>query len=92
MLGAMLPSVGDTKPMVNSIVFHNNRFANLFLTSDQLEFARPGKQLLQPGGPIPEYYDERGNLNEGGVDVVRRAIEAKLLAVRSLRNVVKNIY
>ena len=79
-LGAMLPATTDTKPMVNSIVFRNSRFASLCATSDQLEFAQPGKQLLQPCGPTPEYFTDKGLLNDSGVDVVRRALEAKLLA------------
>ena len=61
--------------------------------AEWLEFSKPGKQLLMGRGPALEYYDEYNNLNDAGLDVIRRGIEAKLrcakvfakVAARSVR-------
>ena len=84
-LGAMLPAAGDSRAMVNTIVFRNNKLASRCITDPRLEFARPGRQLLQPGGPIPDYFEEEGKLNEAGLDVVRRALESKIHSAKLLK-------
>ena len=78
-LGASLPLIADSKTMVNTFVFRNDKFA---ARSPRLEHARPGKQLLGQGGPIADYYDEYGNLNELGSDVISRALERKIFSAK----------
>ena len=90
-LGASLPSVTDTRPMVSTFVFRNDRMAiHCGGGAPNLEHARPGKNLLVAGGPIEEYYDEHGNLNESGLDVIARAIQHKLESSRLVLKV-KNL-
>ena len=73
--------------MINSFIFQNDRLASFCAVDQDLEFARPGRLLLKKGGPIPEYFDEYGNINESGLDVVRRALEHKLKCSETLKKV-----
>ena len=81
-LGASLPSVLDSKAMVNTFIFRNDKLAARCSENPRWEHARPGKHLLGKGGPIEEYYDEYGNLNELGSDVVSRALERKISSAK----------
>ena len=83
-LGASLPSINDSRPMVGTFVFRNDKMAVRCGRANNLEHARPGKNLLTAGGPIPDYFDEYGNLNESGLDVIGRAIEHKLDSLKVL--------
>ena len=83
-LGASLPSVLDSKAMVNMFIFRNDKLAARCSDNPRWEHARPGKQLLGKGGPIEEYYDEYGNLNELGSNVVSRALERKICSAKLL--------
>ena len=81
-LAAILPGVSDTWSMINAFTFRNEKLAFKCTGSSKLHFARPGKNLLaSPGGPIADYYNEFGDINQRGQDVVRRAIERKLLTL-----------
>ena len=41
----------------------------------RLEHAGPGKHLLGNRGLIEEYFDQYGNINDFGCDVIARALE-----------------
>ena len=84
-LAATLPSTLDTIPMINSFTFRNDKLATICHGSDRLEHARPGKHLLGPRRPVRVYYDDYGNINELGCDVVARALERKLFSARLLQ-------
>ena len=81
-LGAMLPGVKDTRPMINTFAFRNDKLATRCPGDVRLEHARPGKHLLGSKGPIMEYYDEFGNLNEFGGDVIARALERQIFSAK----------
>ena len=81
-LGATLPSTGDTRPMVRSFTFRNDKLAARCTADPRLEHARPGKHLLGPRGPVEDYYDGDGNINELGSDVIARMLERKLFSAR----------
>ena len=87
LLGALLPSVADSKLMITEMIarnallqercinFHDRRF---------LEYSRPGKQLLSKGGAVPELFGEDDRLNELGilrlaVALARKFISAKMV-------------
>ena len=65
-LGATLPSTADSRPMVNSFTFRNDKLASRCTQDERLEHARPGKHLLGSRGPVEAYYDSDGNINELG--------------------------
>ena len=77
-LTATLPNPSDTLRVVRTAVYRNGYLSQLAHDAEWLEFSKPGKQLLVGRGPALEYYDEYNNLNDAGLDVVRRGIEAKL--------------
>ena len=56
-LGATLPSTLDSKPMVRSFTFRNDKLVARCTADEFLEHARPGKHLLGNHGPIDAYYD-----------------------------------
>ena len=66
-LGASLPLPGDSRLMINSFGFRNDKIAGRCGVEARLEHARLGKHLLGPRGPIPDYFDEYGNINELGL-------------------------
>ena len=81
-LAAILPGVSDTRSMINSFTFRNEKLAFKCQGESRLFFTRPGKNLLiSPGGPIPDYYNKFGNINRGGLDVLRRALKCKLVSI-----------
>ena len=81
-LGATLPSSLDTRPMINTYSFRNDKIAGRCALEDHLEHARPGHHLLGSQGPIPDYFDETGDINELGGDVITRALECKIYSTR----------
>ena len=86
-LTATLPSPGDTLRVVRTASYRNGYLSQLAHDSERLEFSKPGKQLLATRGPSLDYYDEFNNLNDMGLDVVRRGIEAKLRCAKILDKV-----
>ena len=81
-LGATLPSPGDTKPMIGSFSFRNDKLVAKCNGEWCLEHACPGHHLLGPRGPIPDYFDEYGNVNKLGGDVIARALERKIFSAK----------
>ena len=84
-LGATLPSTLDSKPMVRSFTFRNDKLAARCTAEEFLEHARPGKHLLGNRGPIDAYYDGDGNINDLGGDVIARALERKIYSAKLLQ-------
>ena len=82
MLGVSLPSPGDSRPMINSFGFRNDKIAGRCGVEARLEHVRPGKHLLGPRGPIPDYFDDYSNINELGGDVITRALERKIFSAK----------
>ena len=85
MLGAILPSTLDNKPMVSFFTFRNDKLAARCTLEDWLEHARPGKHLLGVWGPIDAYFDGDGNINDLGGDAIARALERKIYSARLLQ-------
>ena len=81
-LGAMLPGLRDSRPMINTFTFRNDKLAARCIGNVRLEHARPGRHLIGPKGPIPEYYDGFGNINELRGDVIARALERKIYSAK----------
>ena len=71
-LCATLPSNCDTHPMINTFSFRNNKIAGRCTVED----------LLGAHGPIPDYFDETGDINKMGCDVMARAQERKIFSAR----------
>lgn len=86
-LGATLPAGGDKRVMVRTFGFRNDKLAARCTGNPRLEHARPGKALLCAKGPIHEYFDEFGNINEFGGDVITRALEQKIYSAKLFQRV-----
>ena len=86
-LGVTLPSVDDTRPMIRTFGFCNDKIVARCAGNLRLEHARPGRALLGPHGPIKEYFDELGNINEYGGDVISRALERKIYSAKLFQRV-----
>ena len=78
-LTATLPAPGDECHIIRTAKYRNSYLSRLAGDNPLLEFSRPGKHLLQVGGPDPQFYDDFDNLNDKGLDMVRRALEAKFV-------------
>ena len=81
-ISASLPAPGDTQPCIRTASYRNYWLGKVVNDSRLLDFACPGKNLLSNQGPILDYYDEFHNLNDQGVDQVRRALEGKFRAAK----------
>ena len=68
--------------MVNAFTFRNNKLASRCGGIPNLEHARLGRHLLGPRGPIPAYFDDLGNINELGANVITRALERKIYSAQ----------
>ena len=86
-LTATLPNPSDTLRVVRTATYRNGYLSQLAHESEWLEFSKPGKQLLVGKGAAVEFFDEYNNLNDAGLDVVRRGIEAKLRCAKVLEKV-----
>ena len=86
-LTATIPSPSDMLTVVRTATYRNGYLSQLAHDSEWLEFAKPGKQLLVGKGPAVEFFDEFNNLNDNGLDVVRRGIEAKLRCAKVFEKV-----
>ena len=75
---AVLPSPRDTPQLKRTAGFRHGYLANLSAEANLLDFSKPGKFLLHNGQVILDYFDPYGNLNERGLDQVRRALQAKI--------------
>ena len=84
MLGASLPSSKDTQAMISTFTFRNDKLAGRCASNSRLEHARPGKHLLGLWGAMEEYFDDYGNVNEFGCDVIARALERKIFSTKLL--------
>ena len=82
MLGALLPSSMHTHAMISMFTFCNDKLARHCTSNPRLEHARPGKHLLGPRGPMDEYFDGQGNVNEFGCDVIAGALERKIYSTK----------
>ena len=81
-LTATLPSPGDPVRIIRTAKFRNQFLSRMAADDNLLEFSRPGKHLLQMGGPDAKLFDEFNNLNKDGLDLVRRALEAKFVCAK----------
>ena len=86
-LGVSLPAVRDSRAMVCTFGFWNDKLAVRCACDPRLEHARPGKALLCAKGPIHEYFDELGNINEYSGDVIARALERKIYSAKLFQRV-----
>ena len=84
-LTATLPSPGDGIRVRNTAAYRNGYLSQVAQDGFRLEFAKPGKNLLHPRGIIQDLFDDFNNLNSDGLDVVRRAIEAKFRCAKLVR-------
>ena len=64
---ATIPMPGDSKLLIRTANYR----------AGFLEFSRPGKRLLKPGGVIAEFYDDFGQLNQAGLQQLRQGLTAK---------------
>ena len=77
MFTAVIPVPGDTPEVKRTSGYRHGYLAFLAGDANKLEFAKPGKHLLNRGSAIASFFDSFGNLTERGLDQVRRGIEAK---------------
>ena len=91
LLGALLPSMCDSRWMVKEIIARNQILQKQALSSKDrkhFEYSRPGKVLLMKGGLIPTFFDEEGWLVQVGHLALSQAILDKFasadLVVRAL--------
>ena len=77
LLTATIPNPVDDKNMVKNANYRAGYMSRLTESDSKLEFARPGKRLLKPGGVIREYFDEFNNLNTEGLVQIRRGLNGK---------------
>ena len=90
-LTATLPGLGDNIRVVRTAGYRNGYLSQLAHEASWLEFSKPGKQLLTPRGPAEDFYDEFYNLNDAGLDVVRRGIEAKVRCAKLLQRTAQSV-
>ena len=76
-LTATLPQPTDQPNLIKMASYHNRYMSQLAADGQRLEFSRPGKHLLQLGKCMLDFFDEYHNLNEKGLDMIRRGLEAK---------------
>ena len=81
-LTATLPSPSDSKVVIRVANYRNGYLSQLAGEAPRLEFSRLGKFLTQTGGCVLEYFDEFNNLNNEGLDVVCRGLDAKFRCAR----------
>ena len=61
---AMLPLPGDTRLQIRMGGFRAGFLSRLAEENNWIEFSKPGKCLLQPGGVSPEFFFADGMLNK----------------------------
>ena len=81
-LTATLPSPGDAGKIIRTAKYRNSYLSRIAGDQLHLEFTRPGKQLIELHGPSLEFYDAFNNLNDEGLDTIRRALEAKFTCAK----------
>ena len=84
---ATLPSPGDKLSTIRTAGYRNGYLSQLAHDAPWLEFSCPGKQLLATRGPVKEFFDEFDMLNDAGLDVVRRGLEAKIRCAKLFEKV-----
>ena len=81
-LTAALPMPGDSKFSIRTSGYRSGYMARLAEELDRVEFSKPGKRLLKPGGVILEYFDHFGNLNVKGSEQVSKGLVAKFTCAK----------
>ena len=75
---ATIPVPGDTVSDIHTSKHRSAVLARMASCDQKLEFSKPGKKLIRrPGGTIKEYFRDR-ELNQEGLNLVRRGIEGKI--------------
>ena len=87
MLGASLPSSSNTRAMINTLRYRNDKLAARCIHDPRLEHTQPGKSLLGSHGPLPDYFDDFGNINKFGGDGITRALERKIFGTKLFQRV-----
>ena len=78
LFAATLPSPGDAVRIIRTASYRNGFLSQFACDHMGIEFTKPGKYLMKVrGGPDLEFFDEFNNLNQDGLDQIRRALEAK---------------
>ena len=75
---AIIPAPGDTLDLRKTAGYRHGYMSYLAGDSNRLEFSKPGKHLLQGGSAIKHFYDGEACLTERGLDIIARALEAKI--------------
>ena len=74
---ASVPLPTDTRFQIKMSSYRAGRLSRLAEEFSNVEFSRPGKRLLKPGGVVPECYDETGRVNCFGLLQLQKGLEAK---------------
>ena len=75
-LNAPLPIPNDTRKNIKTFGLRNNYLALLTDESIKLEFLKPGRALICARGPSMAFYEDNGNLNAAGLQLVKNGIES----------------
>ena len=81
-LTAVLPTPGDSKNLIRVSGYRSRYMAKLAEDVTRIEFSKPGKRLLRPGGAIIEFFDDFGNLNVKGLEQISRGLVAKFACAK----------
>ena len=81
-LTAAIPTPGDSTIVIRTSGYQSGYMARLAEELDRIEFSKPGKRLLKPGGVILEYFDQFGNLNVRGLEQISKGLVAKFTCAK----------
>ena len=79
---ATLPMPGDTRLQIKNTGFRAGFLSRLAEEIPQVEFSKPGKRLLKPGGVAMEFFTQEGALNKWGLEQISRGLQAKFTCTR----------
>ena len=83
LLGAVIPSMRDDHRMVREFVTRNAIIQGRCMGKERrtMEYTIPGRVLLTRGGPIPEFFNSQGRLNDKGCERFTQAVYDKFESV-----------
>ena len=81
-LTAAVLLLGDPRLEIHAAGYRAGWMSRLAEEDVLVEFSRPGKRLLRPGGVIREFYDVRSFPNLRGLEQISRGLEAKFTCAK----------
>ena len=76
-LTALLPQPRDQPTLIKTASYSNQYMSQMVAHAEKIEFSRPGKHLIMLGKCLLEYFNKYSSLNEQGLDLIHRGLEAK---------------